>query len=330
MKDNPFFSIIVPIYNSELYIESCVKSLFHQDLWENNEYIFIDDASSDRSIFLLKNIIQQLNIEAQDKIKIISFSENHGVAYARKIGIESSTGKYIFFCDSDDWIGENTYRILYDVLNEQDIDALLFNYIYEHGKKSTTISEDIELTSLERDLLSGKVHGFLWNKIFKRDLFLNGIIYPNSNIGEDLILSIQLLHYSSKIKIIKENLYHYRNNNTSITRNFYRDKIIERFEGYFNNNSLLTEILESWGKTNFYASEIILRKFYTKQILNPLTSDKDIRELWIKTYPEINGLIIRSGLFNFKQKLMYISIKYKFYKIYTYYKSIKNFFMSIS
>uniref|UniRef100_UPI00112F95A9 glycosyltransferase family 2 protein n=1 Tax=Campylobacter concisus TaxID=199 RepID=UPI00112F95A9 len=95
-------SIIVPIYNVEKYIEKCAVTLFEQD-YDNVEYVFVNDCSPDKSMKILKDIIEKYP-NRKDDIKIINNIKNSGSSLTRKYGLDASTGKYILFVDSDDWV----------------------------------------------------------------------------------------------------------------------------------------------------------------------------------------------------------------------------------
>ena len=113
-------SIIVPIYNVENYVEKCLESLIHQTL-SDIEIICVDDASSDRSLEIVKHIA-----ETDSRIKVICHSENLGTLQARKHGVEQSTGKYIMFVDSDDWLEKAACEKLYNYMQEMQTDILQF------------------------------------------------------------------------------------------------------------------------------------------------------------------------------------------------------------
>ena len=98
----PKVSVIVPIYNRENVIEPCARSLFEQSL-NDIEYIYVDDGSKDRSVEVLKNILDNYP-KRKTWVKIICQPDNKGVAVARRIGIEHATGEYIIHCDTDDWV----------------------------------------------------------------------------------------------------------------------------------------------------------------------------------------------------------------------------------
>lgn len=101
---SPEISIIVPVYNTEKYIEKCSRSLFSQT-FDSIEYCFIDDCSDDNSISLVKKVLAKFP-NRRAACKFIRNETNIGVASSRNVELAIAEGKYIYFCDSDDYIDE--------------------------------------------------------------------------------------------------------------------------------------------------------------------------------------------------------------------------------
>lgn len=119
-KNPCLLSIIVPVYNAEEYVKVCLDSLLHQNI-DNYEIICVNDGSRDNSLSILLDY-EKIN----HKIKVIN-KENGGVSSARNMGINSASGKWIWFVDSDDYIPFNCLDYLVSNL-EDDIDYLAFDY----------------------------------------------------------------------------------------------------------------------------------------------------------------------------------------------------------
>ena len=101
MSKNPLVSIIVPVYNNEKYLRQCLDSITNQT-FKDIEIILVDDGSTDNSASICEEYAKE------DSRVVFIHSENKGVSNARNIGIDKSKGKFIMFCDSDDWL-ENDY-----------------------------------------------------------------------------------------------------------------------------------------------------------------------------------------------------------------------------
>ncbi|NLB90979.1 MAG: glycosyltransferase family 2 protein [Clostridiales bacterium] len=105
---NPLISVIIPVYNTEKYIEKCILSVLSQTI-KNIEIILVDDCGKDSAIDIAHSISKQ-----DERIKMINYGSNKGVSYARNQGIDASNGEFLFFLDSDDWLPQNALSLLFD------------------------------------------------------------------------------------------------------------------------------------------------------------------------------------------------------------------------
>ena len=125
MQDNPLVSIIIPVYNVELYVKESIESVLKQT-YKNIEIIIVDDGSTDNSLKVCKEVL-----DTDKRIKVIH-QENQGVVKARNKGIELANGDYIMFVDSDDWIDANMVEEL--VKNMVDVDIVTSGMYHEIEK----------------------------------------------------------------------------------------------------------------------------------------------------------------------------------------------------
>ena len=119
----PKYSLIVPVYNVQKYIEKCISSILDQD-YANYEIIIVDDGSTDKSAEIIDRIAN-LN---RDKIVSIH-QENKGLGGARNTGLEKATGKYVWFIDSDDTIAPYSLKHLDEFIQKQEVDILVFDRV---------------------------------------------------------------------------------------------------------------------------------------------------------------------------------------------------------
>ena len=144
-------SIIVPVYNVEKYIIECLESAIKQGL-KTYEIICIDDCGTDNSVNLIKNFINEKNL--QDVIKIIKHDVNSGLSVARNTGIDAARGDYIFFLDSDDLLKKNTLSKMYDIANKENLD-LLEGGVSEFFETDYNISLGIQKDLKEIEVMKG-------------------------------------------------------------------------------------------------------------------------------------------------------------------------------
>lgn len=114
-------SVIVPVYNVERYLRACLDSLIHQTLREI-EIICVDDGSTDESLSILQNYK-----EKDDRITILH-QENLGQSSARNRGLDLAKGRYVYFCDSDDYLCSDALEVCYKTALKYDLDVLRFGY----------------------------------------------------------------------------------------------------------------------------------------------------------------------------------------------------------
>lgn len=220
-------SVIIPVYNVEIYIEKCINSLINQTLKEI-EFIFVNDGSPDNSVSIIKKYQKKDN-----RIKLLE-KENGGQASARNLGLKHAKGEYIAFVDSDDYVKENMYELMYSRAKKDNLDIVICNYFLtfkdkiENAKNNITIEEEKEIISKDYIILSPSP----WNKIIKKEYLKKcNFTFPEGIIYEDLA-SIPLLGLNNpKIVYINECLYYYVQSDTSTMRNKeYKEKYEDIFK----------------------------------------------------------------------------------------------------
>lgn len=214
----PLFSVIVPIYNAERYLKKCIDSILNQTR-QNFELILVDDGSTDSSERICREYACQ-----GGRIHYIK-KQNAGVSAARNTGIEAAKGKYLLFCDSDDFWNSMLLEVLTPYAEQGCYDILHFGHSVDCYEKETRIAS---LTrSLPQDIVlesnQWKQHfryywnsdiGKLacWDKAFKRQMVLQWKIrYPvGQMILEDFCFTLQGWRHAKKILVLHDILYHFR------------------------------------------------------------------------------------------------------------------------
>lgn len=208
-------SVIIPIYKVEKYIERCARSLFKQTL-ESIEFIFVDDCSPDNSITILRNVLNEYpnRISAT---KIIKHERNRGLAAARNTGRDIAQGEYLISCDSDDWVEENMYELMYQKAQQTNADIVICDWeeVYATTKKRIFTNPPTDNIKCVAALLSGKIHGSVVNKLIKKSLYTKNNIQckEGMNFCEDLYVTYRLLYFAQSIAYINLPLYHYNQTN---------------------------------------------------------------------------------------------------------------------
>lgn len=254
-------SIVIPVYNSELFLEKCLNSIINQS-YENIEIIIVNDGSTDNS----KRILQKYektyaNISLYNK-------KNTGVSDTRNIGINHTHGDYVMFVDADDWIDEDYVMKSVAYLKNNPADLLLLPYVREYEKKSvknylfkTSSVKFTDKQEVQKGLLL-KLFGPIgeelrrpayiddlspcWGKMYKRDICKNIKFEDTYKIGaEDIWFNIEYAYEIKSVAYINNTFYHYNkeNQNSLIHKNKSdifkkRDKLYTAMSNFINKKSL--------------------------------------------------------------------------------------------
>lgn len=262
------FSLIVPIYNSEKYIETCIESFYQQDLpLSEYEVICVNDCSPDNSAEIVKKLQEKYS-----NLLYIEHIDNKRTGGARNTGISHSKGEYLWFIDADDFIMPNILVKLYEILSTYNLEVLHFGfneYILDELKINKTIDStdvvDGSTLFFDKDFIWWKDHITVWPKVYRKEFLIkNQILFKENLLYEDNDFSIRVYANANRVMHISENLYVYRNNNSSITHQKYNPMYIEEW-------GKLIEVLSQLRKSmknkydNRYQYE--LRKFITNLIV---------------------------------------------------------------
>lgn len=218
-------SIIIPIYNAELFLRDCIDSIISQT-YKDWEILAIIDGGSDSSAEIMQEYAG-----SDGRIKV-TVKSNEGVSVARNVGLQQATGEYILFCDADDVMMPNALQTIVDALRQNTVDYLRYEFksIDEKGKDlypnyeaikrrkhaGKVVDESSCITSIIRNEF------FLWSGAFRRSIieankisFLQGCTY-----NEDTLFIMQFLQYSDSHTYISDVLYGYRKNDNAVTSHF--------------------------------------------------------------------------------------------------------------
>lgn len=208
----PKVTVVVPVYNAEIYLEECLASIFDQTL-KDIQIICVDDGSTDNSF----KILWKYN----DKITVLS-THNKGASHARNIAFELVKGTYTAFLDADDTIPKNYLEVLYKEAKVSKADVVVtgFNFIRGNFFMKFKNSLAVGTYTTFSDKLRSLYNGALWNKLFKTSLIRkNKLIFEEGRVWEDNLFVIQALYYSKILNVIYEPCYNYRVNSNSVTNN---------------------------------------------------------------------------------------------------------------
>ena len=258
-------SIIIPIYNTEKYMNKCLDSLINQT-YKNIEIILIDDGSTDKSYDICNMYAKKDN-----RIKVIR-QKNAGQSSARNTGIEKCDGDYILLVDSDDWIDLDMCEKLYKAMKKYSADIVCAKGCFEYKNNNIKL-----LNELNESLLTNK-KDFCLNflnrsnifsfgtvaKLYKYEIFDN-IRYPVGMYYEDIYIGLDCLLKANKIVVGVDSFYHYRQNSNSTIRYFKKKLYYDALTAARHNLSTIKNIYPDL--LDLANSHILLTKFYTMDLM---------------------------------------------------------------
>jgi glycosyltransferase involved in cell wall biosynthesis len=250
-------SLIVPVYNSEAYLERCIEALLKQD-YPEIEIILVDDGSADNSGDICDRYAKSL----PDKIRVVH-QKNSGASIARKNGINMAKGKYVMFADSDDFVSPHYVSTLYNALVECDTDISLC------PMKRIGIGEKVDFDSPvppsimpQKELLRRFFKYEFWGYpggCYKKDLF-NNLTFPIETVNEDYFVKAQMFITENAVAYIDTPLYFYEQHPLSLSK----QTLSLRALGEFDNASATWEYVCSNAKNYSYHALAIVSEVACK------------------------------------------------------------------
>lgn len=289
-------SVIVPIYNGEEKIETCVNTIINQT-YKYIEIILINDGSTDKSL----NVCNKMK-KKDKRIKVIS-KKNGGVSSARNKGIEKAKGEFIQFVDVDDYLELDACETL--INNIGDFDFLITGYKINSEKGEVynkCINKEFDkISDIENDFYYLYKKPFLnspWNKLYRKSL-IKCYFDNNISLGEDLKFNLEYFNNSKNVKIIDDCIYNYtiddketlskvyRYNQIEIDRNLYsitRRFCLDNFSENFSFEILDEELMDKYIESIKKVIKIEGEKRKLIKLISNIKEDKNISYLKEKSY----------------------------------------------
>lgn len=261
-------SIVIPVYNQEEYISSCLDTVCAQT-YPNIEILVVDDGSWDKSAEIIRSFA-----ERDGRIRYL-YQENQGVSVARNTGIAAAKGEYIIFVDGDDMISPELVEKAVGKMEETGADLVSFGAekLTDNGKRLpmhwydvSGLRERTNLGSIEEHsvaieewLVTEKIQISAWNKIYRRDVIVqNNVRFPeNVKVGEDFGFLLCYMLYAKSVVAIEDVLYEYVVHDGSAMTSFGFQKLnLNDFSRFL---EIFRERFVEQGGTNKHFCKIFLR-----------------------------------------------------------------------
>ena len=285
-------SVIVPFWKVEAFIARCARSLMEQTLQEV-EFIFVDDASPDRSAEILREAVAGSGRD----VKILSHPVNMGLPAARNTGLSAARGKYVFHCDSDDYLEPAMLEKLYLAAEAARADIAYCDFWLDFGSRRRLMPArgfGDAATMLREGFLAGTLKYNVWNKLARRSLY-EGISFPEGHsMGEDMTM-MMLASRAGAVVHVAEPLYHYMKTNDGALTTGFSDKALEDLR--FNTDRVLDFLGPLDGDwAEFFKLNVKLPFLFTGE-------NRDWRN-WRSWYPEANRFIGRNKALPFRTRMV--------------------------
>lgn len=294
-------SVIIPVYNSEKYLERCIKSVISQS-FTDIEIILVNDGSTDKSLDICKKYAMM-----DARVKVYS-QENLGVSAARNLGLQNVNSEYVAFLDSDDWLEEETYELAVKYLELYTADVYVYGVTFVDGKLTKQINENIAVfdkyTALKEQITGKIFHLTVCDKVFRKSQIKNLCFDESLTMGEDLLFSWQSLKHADTVIYNSMPQYHYFYREDSTCNRMFSPKQLTDIivwdkicTDVCQDKSLYELALKSWART--YVSRIT-------SLLNCENADYRIHfDFLINKYAsKYLKAVFKSGCVDFRYKLM--------------------------
>lgn len=259
-------SIIIPVYNVELYIEKCLLSVLNQSNLNDTEIILVDDCGTDNSMDVVKKIVREYSNSYN--IKIISHIQNQGLSAARNTGVRNAEGDYLFFLDSDDELPENTIVTFNNYLNKyENVDFFVGNYIINGPFNGIILNNRKIEYENNNEILNAYINNEWYvmacGKFISRQFFIsNDLWFPKKRLHEDELFSFKLALCAKTMVVIEEYSYRYIIRSNSITS-------LKRRKNYIDYFWIITRKIDLFNKSHIDSKSDINKSMdnYLKQLL---------------------------------------------------------------
>ncbi len=287
----------------------CARSLFGQTL-EDIEFLFIDDCTPDRSIEVMRAVLEEFP-QRKEQVTVFRMPRRSGQAAVRMQGLALARGEYVIHCDSDDYVDADAYAALYGKARAEDLDVVTCDITVEQdGREIERI--DGECTSVAR-MLEGRERWNLVSRMVRRPLCA-GVAAPAADMGEDMVISIQVQLKARRTGHLARPLYHYCIREDSLTRREGREDRVARRDSLMKNARLVAGLLEDRYGYAGDEPEIVRFKYKCRESLAPLVHIPEYYRCWKETFPEVDRRFLSLRNCSLEEKFWFTLIHLRLYR----------------
>ena len=315
-------SVIIPVYGVEKFVERCVRSLMEQTL-VGVEYIFVDDATPDHSMEIIKRVLEEYP-QRKKHVQIIHHLQNLGLPAARNSGLRIAQGEYIFHCDGDDYVEKDMLAQMYGYAQSMDYDIVWADWYLTYVGNERYMKQPSYDTPMEalKSMLGGGMKYNVWNKLVRRTLYtFNHIEFPvGYGMGEDMTM-MMLFALANSAGHLPKAYYHYVKTNANAFSQTYSKK--HWAELLYNVQRILDFMHGKFG--------LLLERelhFFRLEAKFPLLIKGTLKEnyrLWNELYTESNCHIMANQYISMRSRMLqWCAWKGQWWFVRVYYRLVFN------
>ena len=298
----PKVSVVVPVYNTEQYLEKCIESVLKQTE-KNFELILVNDGSTDSS-----GAICDKYSRIDERVRVIH-KGNGGVSKARNTGIDNSRGEYITFVDSDDYLERDYLELMIAEAEKNKLDLVICGYkkILKDRVEVHSLKKNFEINEFEfvKGLMLQKGYGISLCKLYRAELLRTIRFREDLKVGEDTFFNLEVSKEIHKGRYIDKILYNYNVNSSSTVRN-YNEKYLDNYlysanlaKEYIFRNYEYEEIRECVNNYVFFTMILVIINY----CCNPQKNNGNI-------FGECKDIKNVCNIKEYRDSIKYVKVKY--------------------
>lgn len=328
MNHYPAISIIIPVYNVELYIARCVKSVVAQEYPGTIECIIVDDCGQDNSISIVEKLITEHNTNIV--FQILHHEQNRGLSAARNTGVKAAAGDYVYYLDSDDYISKDCIATLVTSIAEHDYDIVIGNIEVlgnDWGVPKLIAEEGAYNDKILSMYCNRQFYMMAWNKLYKKSFIeRNNLYFEEGILHEDDHMSFRAFAAADSVYVSHRKTYYYlvresgimsMNQYTKRNRDSYAETLL-MIADYIQSHAVMNSEVHEWLNNRYLR---LIATISDEQHISFLEIYRKLRKIY--TYP----LIKQVRVTNMQKRKIALRMHYLFgvYFGYLYFKIARKY-----
>lgn len=316
--DYPLISVIIPVYNTQQYLDRCLGSVLN-NTYNNLEVICIDDGSTDESLIVLNQWA-----EKDTRVKILE-GQHKGISSTRNVGIRSAKGDLIGFVDSDDWVHKQYFELLFKIINDYGVDIAVCERTVtgEHSVEESNIEiRDVQIINANSFTKNKYVKTYIWGRLYKKSLvseFDTALTFVEDRAFN---FNVMFNNPNAEIGYTKTSAYYYFSRDTSVVHTVSKEEWYRITDYYVKKLKEYVNAGNTYGIKLYFEDAIKFTLSFRYMIGNDYSWEKESKRLGRKAMlllQEVGGAVSTR-----KKACYYIFLRFPIsYKLFRYVVEIR-------